>query len=58
MGRLREVMARGGPAQRREAERLDAILRATPEDAEALAAAEQLMDAYFNDPYLEKDAGD
>ena len=57
-GSLREglilVAARGAPAQRAEALRLASILESTPDDAEAVAAAQHLIDAYLHDPYLER----
>ena len=51
---LDRVIARGAPAQRAEALRLRAVLEATPDDAEAATTARQLIDAYLNDPYLER----
>ena len=51
---LEQVIARGAPAQREEALRLRTILVATPDDAEAALTARQLVDAYLNDPYLER----
>ena len=51
---LDEVVARGAPAQREEALRLRAILEATPDDVQAALAGRQLVDAYLNDPYLER----
>jgi hypothetical protein len=53
-GDLDQVIARGAPAQRKEALRLRAILEATPDDVEAALTARQLIDAYLNDPYLER----
>ena len=53
-GDLDQVIARGAPAQREEALRLRAILNAKPDDAEAALTARQLIDAYLNDPYLER----
>ena len=53
-GDLEQVIARGAPAQRVEARRLASILAETPGDADALAAARQLTDAYLHDPYLER----
>ncbi len=51
---LDQVIVRGAPAQRKEALRLRAVLEATPDDAEAAPSARQLVDAYLNDPYLER----
>lgn len=51
---LEQVIARGAPAQREEALRLRAILAAAPDDAEMTLTARQLIDAYLNDPYLER----
>jgi hypothetical protein len=51
---LDQVIARGAPAQRAEALRLRAVLEATPDAAEAALTARQLIDAYLNDPYLER----
>ena len=51
---LEQVIARGAPAQREEALRLRTILVATPDDAEPALTARQLVDAYLNDPYLER----
>ncbi len=48
------MIARGAPAQRKEALRLRAVLEATPDDVEAALTAQQLIDAYLNDPYLER----
>lgn len=48
------VAERGAPAQQAEAVRLAAVLAGTPDDAEALAAVHQLVDAYLHDPYLER----
>lgn len=53
-GDLEQVIARGAPAQREEAIRLRARLDAKPDDAEAALTARQLIDAYLNDPYLER----
>lgn len=44
----------GAPAQQAEARRLLAALGASPDDADALAAAGHLVDAYLHDPYLER----
>lgn len=52
---LAQVAERGAPAQRAEAQRLAAILGEAPDDVEALEAARHLVDAYLNDPYLERD---
>jgi hypothetical protein len=52
---LERVIAHGGPAQRAEALRLTAILESDPQDADARAASGQLVDAYLNDPYLERE---
>ena len=52
---LDQVIARGAPAQRAEALRLRTILVATPDDAETALTARQLIDAYLNDPHLERD---
>lgn len=51
---LAQIAARGAPAQQREASRLVDVLAETPDDAVALAAARQLIDAYLHDPYLER----
>lgn len=51
---LEQVIARGAPAQREEALRLRATLEAMPDDFEAVLTARQLIDAYLNDPYLER----
>ena len=51
---LDQVIARGAPAQRAEALRLRTILGATPDDAEAALTAQQLIDAYLNDPHLDR----
>jgi hypothetical protein len=51
---LATVAELGAPAQRAKAQRLAEILASTPDQAVALAAAEQLVDAYLNDPYLER----
>ena len=51
---LAQVIAQGGPAQRDEALLLAAVLSRVPEDADARSAACQLIDAYLNDPYLER----
>jgi hypothetical protein len=51
---LDQVIARGAPAQRAEALRLRTILVATPDDAETALTAQQLIDAYLNDPHLER----
>lgn len=52
--RLDAVARRGALAQRSEARRLIAVLSKDPADAEALMASQQLIDAYLNDPYLER----
>lgn len=49
---LREIVARGGPAQSAEAELLMRLLAADPTDPHATAAAQDLIDAYLNDPDL------
>jgi hypothetical protein len=51
---LARVMAHGAPAQRAEAIRLAVILESAPMQPDTIAAAEQLIDAYLNDPYLER----
>lgn len=51
---LAKVTELGAPAQKAEAQRLTEILQSTPDHAGARAAAEQLVDAYLNDPYLER----
>ena len=51
---LEQVIARGAPAQRAEALRLRTILEVTPDDAETTLTARQLIDAYLNDPHLER----
>jgi len=51
---LAQVVERGAPAQRLEAERLAAILATDETDPKALDAARHLIDAYLNDPYLER----
>jgi hypothetical protein len=51
---LEQVIARGAPAQSEEALRLRAILEVTPDDVEAALTAQRLIDAYLNDPYLER----
>jgi hypothetical protein len=51
---LDQVIARGAPAPRAVALRLRAVLEATTDDAEAATTARQLIDAYLNDPYLER----
>ena len=48
------VAQRGAPAQQEKASRLAALLERNPADAETCAAAVQLVDAYLNDPYLER----
>lgn len=48
------VVAHGASAQRAEALRLASILKLTPDDADARAAARHLVDAYLHDPYLER----
>ncbi len=54
LGDLDQVIARGAPAQREEALRMRAILAVAPDDAETTLTARQLVDAYLNDPYLER----
>lgn len=51
---LARVAEHGAPAQKAEARRLATILEARPDEAGALAAAAQLVDAYLHDPYLER----
>jgi hypothetical protein len=51
---LDQVIAHGAPAQRAEALRLRTILEVTPDDAETTLTARQLIEAYLNDPYLER----
>jgi hypothetical protein len=51
---LDQVIARGAPAQRAEALRLRTILGVSPDDAETTLTARQLIDAYLNDPHLER----
>jgi hypothetical protein len=55
LGDLDQVIARGAPAQREQALKVRAIIEATPDDTEAALTARQLIDAYLNDPYLERD---
>ena len=52
---LTQVVAHGAPEQRAEAQRLLVTLVDQPSDTEALEAARLLLDAYFHDPYLERD---
>ena len=54
LGDLDQVIAGGAPAQREEALRLRTILVVTPDDVEAALTARQLIDAYLNDPHLER----
>lgn len=49
---LSEVVQRGGPAQADEARRLLAALAEHPDDPAVAEAADALVDAYLNDPYL------
>jgi hypothetical protein len=55
---LARVREHGAPAQRVEAQRLTVLLESSPGETAVLIAAEQLIDAYLNDPYLEKLTGD
>lgn len=48
------VAAHGAPAQQAEATRLAGVLAQMPDDAAAVAAARQLIDAYLHDPFLER----
>ena len=48
------VATRGAPAQQAEAQRLISVLLESSNDAPAMAAARQLIDAYLHDPYLER----
>lgn len=48
------VAHKGGPAQQAAARRLIDQLSSDPDDSDALEAAQQLVDAYFNDPHLER----
>ena len=50
--RLREITAKGEPAHRERALLLLEALHDDPQDAHAQRAAELLIDAYLNDPYL------
>lgn len=49
---LRQVAARGQPAQAAEARRLIEVLQSCPAEPAAESAAGHLVDAYLNDPYL------
>jgi hypothetical protein len=49
---LQEVVAHGAPAQAAQARRLLDLLAEDPDDPAAVEAANALVDAYFNDPYL------
>ena len=51
---LAGVVAHGAPAQQAEAQRLISVLLESPNDAPAIVAARQLIDAYLHDPYLER----
>lgn len=51
---LDQVIARGAPAQRLEAQRLRELLAQDPGNAEASEAARALIEAYLHDPYLER----
>ena len=51
---LREIAERGAPAQAAEARRLLEALRVNPGDLDVCAEARHLVDAYLNDPYLER----
>jgi hypothetical protein len=53
-GLLAQIIQGGAPAQRDEALRLSAILDCVPDDPDAHEAARQLVDAYLNDPHLER----
>lgn len=48
------VVAHGAPAQQVEAMQLASVLAEVPDDAVAVAAARQLIDAYLHDPHLER----
>lgn len=50
--RLRIVVTHGDPAQAAHAEDLLTTLSSDPHDTSAIHAAELLIDAYLNDPYL------
>jgi mannose/cellobiose epimerase-like protein (N-acyl-D-glucosamine 2-epimerase family) len=49
---LQEIIDRGQPAHAAEAARLLARLATDPDDAQSLADAAALVDAYLHDPYL------
>jgi hypothetical protein len=51
---LREIIDRGGRAQSAEAARLLVRLESDPEDSEARSMARVLVDAYLNDPDLNR----
>jgi len=53
---LREIADRGGAEQARAARKLIDQLAADAPGAQA--AAQQLVDAYLNDPYLTRNPGD
>lgn len=55
--RLDEVIRRGAPALAAAARRLQAALAADPDDPATRAAADALIDAYLNDPYLTRSTG-
>lgn len=51
---LQRIVERGAPAQRDEAIRILAVLGERPSDSDGLEAAQQLIEAYLHDPYLER----
>ena len=56
--RLAEVAAKGAQAQCQRATALLEELQVNGLDPSSQTEAQQLIDAYLNDPYLTKNAGD
>jgi len=51
---LQRIVERGAPAHRDEAICILAVLGEHPGDSDGLEAAQQLIEAYLHDPYLER----
>jgi hypothetical protein len=54
MEHLLEICRSGGVRQSQEARRLISVLEGAPDDDQAAATAQHLVEAFLHDPYLDR----